>query len=282
MIAVLPVSVPRLASLDGNWLLVFGGRPAVRTTLRNLADQILPAWIATGEVGGFLSANAEPGQCGLAQIPLPVQSSHSELLLQTCAFDPRALQILRSALLAQIAHRYIAANRETAGEESNEERRVDQLARLLGTATLALHPYPDAPIDLATLPGADPGVEESDYDFYPTPVLRRPFDLILAAQQGRLRRCIVDFVATIDRLLIGKLAGRISPWVRLLELGGFEQPYDAPGMRSTAFGTVQIYDAHSVEIVIDRFDAAEGAWSVLVNLLAGFASEYSILSVEVN
>lgn len=282
MTELLPILVPQITSLKGDFLLFIRAKETIKAQFNPFFTQILQTWFAAGQAGGFLVPEAFPDQFYFAQSSYQTEFYQADLLLQTNGFDPRSIQILRSALLAFLARNFPPATCKTEDEGTEEVRVIEHLAHLLGTATLVLQRYPVTPVELIALPGADPVSDESDYYFYPAPILHKSFDLVLAPQYGRLRRCIVDFAMTVDNALLAELTAWIAPWKQLLELGGFEQPCDAPGMRLSVFGTVQIYDQRSAEIVIDRFDAAEGAWSILVNMLVTFALTHPIVSVEIN
>ena len=60
----------------------------------------------------------------------------------------------------------------------------------------------------------------------------------------------------------------IRPWSELLELGAFTPPVAEPDFGRSIARSVQIFDEATIEIVIDRFEANENAWSVLVSMLA--------------
>lgn len=282
MSRLLPISAPTLGALTGDWLLGIHGDSLARGHLRSLSSAILPSWIATGGRGGYLAAEAEPGEpCLVEQLGDAARFPEAELAFYARALDVSAFQILRSAMLAQAARHLLPPAEEVDGAD-DEEGRVARLSRAFPNAGLVVRSLPPAALELIILPGADPEVDDPELESYPPPRTRPAYQLVRAPQPGRLRRCIVEFAARVDRGLLGELSQFIAPWVQLLELGGFEQPTDAPGLRMAAFGTVQIYERCSAEIVVDRFDAAEGAWSVLLNLLATFALARPIVSVEVN
>ncbi len=284
MAELLPIRVPSVLALHGNFQLIVDGSPAVLAQLDCLVSVIRQVWLSVGQRGGYPVAASGPGQSVLsAHLTTSECSPKSGVFLRARSVDPRSLQILRSASLAQISRVLFPMDGRAVTAMVEDENVAEELARVLDNASFVLRPNPSVSVDYITLPGADPCDEElSDYDLYPIPVLNGLFDLILDPQLGRLRRCIVEFERAVNDKMLDHLSMFIRPWVQLLELGGFEQPWDAPGRRSSAFGTIQIYDAKSVEIVIDRFEAAEGAWSILVNLLTTYCCHCEILRMEIH
>jgi hypothetical protein len=278
MNALLPIEVPRLVPPDGRLLLDIRGDHDVQVALRSVACSVLPHWIRAGAAGGFGSAPQRPNGAALAS-PLDAFRQGASLALDVRALDARAFQILRSALLWHAARRLFAA----AGVvQVEEEQRAADLQRRFGAASIVVRVVDS--LDGAgsvQLPGADPASDESEVDLYPGAGNWRPFKLAMTPQPGRLRRCVVTFDQGLDALVLKAIASTIEPWVQLLELGGFEQPTSLPGTRTCSFGGVQIFDVDSAEIVVDRFDAAEGAWNVLANLLAGLAKSLPIVAVDV-
>ncbi|KAI5916445.1 hypothetical protein [Thauera sp. 2A1] len=243
---------------------------------------ILPYWVAAGKEGGYLAAAAEPGNACLIERPLPDELvNEADLAFFARALDLRAFQIVRSAVLAQAAGRLPPAAGGMDDRGGGAEW-PEPLLSLFGAASFVIRPLARGTEELVPLPGAEPDADVSEMDLYPSARLHASYNFVLAPQPGKLRRCIVTFAESVDRALLSQLAQFIFPWVRLLETGGFDQPTDTPGERSARFGTVQVYDQFSAEIVVDHFAAAEGAWSVLANLLATFALTHPIVSVEIN
>jgi hypothetical protein len=277
MITLLPIDVPRVAVLDGALTLGIRGEARVLAALRSVACAVLPAWVDLGASGGYAVGRIEVSRVALAA-PLNEFRQGADQLLQTRAVDPRAFQIVRSAMLWQAARRLL----ERDGVELvDEERRAAELQRLLGDASLVVYPAQTDAAQTMRLPGADPSGDESEVDLYPTPSESMPYKFVRDPQPGKLRRCVVTFSKDVDAPVVKALSDTIAPWVALLELGGFEQPTAFPGIRTCSFGGVQVYERDSAEIVVDRFDAAEGAWSVLANGLSAFALLHPIFSVEV-
>lgn len=250
--------------------------------LRGSLAALLPPWIETGARGGYATGRADLGDAAASLGPECAWQSGMEWAVQTTDFDVRALHILRSGMLHAIVRSRFPA------EDANDmlEGGAVESALLEETAGAVLGALPGGvdPSDLARLPGTRwPADQADEFEvvMYPPVTRRIPFALRLSDSGGTLRRCLVSLTGAADSPLIAELARFISPWVQLLELGGFEQPADVPGLSLPVFGGVQVFERRSVEIVVDRFDADEGAWSVLVNLLANFSLGQGIASVEI-
>lgn len=278
MTALLPIDVPRVAVLDGPLVLGIRGEARVQAALRSVACSVLPPWTEVGAWGGYATGRPEQSRVALAA-PLDAFRQGADQLLQVRAVDPRAFQIVRSAMLWHAARRLLDRD---GIEPVAEEHRATELQRRLGDASLFVYTVPAVAAQWVQLPGADPAREESEIDLYPVPSESTPYKLVMAPQPGRMRRCVVTFSTVVDAALVKALSDWIAPWVVLLEMGGFEQPTAFPGIRSCCFGGVQVYEPDSAEIVVDRFDAAEGGWSVLTNVLSRFALLHPIAFVEIN
>lgn len=282
MSLLLPICAPRIANLEGDWFLCIRGDPVLRSHLRTFVGRILPYWVAAGKKGGYLAAAAEPGEACLIERPLPKEFVHeADLVFFARALDLRAFQILRSAVLVQAAA-FLPPSIRGMNDLGNEAEWPEPILSLLGPASFVIRSLVKGADEFVPLPGAEPDADVSEMDFYPSARVHPTYDFVLAPQPGKLRRCIVTFSENADRALLDKLAQFISPWACLLEAGGFDQPTVTPGERSARFGTVQVYDQCSAEIVVDHFAAAEGAWSVLANILATFALMHPLVSVEIN
>lgn len=274
MSELLPVDVSPIGAFDGRCELVLTGEAPVQRALRTLAPEVLPAWLALGAAGGYATSDAP--RCTAAS-PIESFADGGVLMLDVRDLSPRAFQVLRSALLAQLARRVLD---RTGPSELEDDLRADALARAVGDARLEIRLCPQQDEALVRLPGADTAGGDAEFELYPAP--RAEIALHLAPQPGKVRRCVVRFAETVDSVLLDALRPRVASWAAMLEAGGFEQPTSAPGLRSSEFGTLQVFDATSAEIVVDHFVAAEGAWSVLANVLARFGAEHPVIDVEVH
>lgn len=285
-VALLPIGLPRVALLEGEWQLCLRAEALPARRLAAPVATVLPVWIEAARQGGYgMVDDVDEQDTGLIERPIGADADAQALLVfGVRALDPRAFQILRSALLAQLA-RWPVEAAEAEAEDDDEESSLHRLASQLGGARLILLPRGRIAADFTVLPGSDgesgrEGV--SEYDLYPAPPRYPPFALAWMQQQGTLRRCVVSFTTRVDAALLASLRTHLHSWAQLLALGGFEQPTRAAGRCLACFGGVQLFEEDSAEIVVDTFEAAEGAWNILAHLLVRFARVHPIVSVEIH
>lgn len=275
---VLPIDAFDAQSLRGEWRLAIDGPEPLQTTLRLYARPLLAPWIALCKQGGCTTGHGATGTSDMVLLSrLDDFASGADLVCNSHALDPRALHVLRSALLAQVAPHLIAGL-----DAMEDEQAVAALATTLQgcrfVAWQAEQPHPE----LQRLAGADPCDPDQEYEHYPDLHDAGLHRIVAIAESGKLRRCVVEFVDPVDAALLLTLRGWIGPWIDLLELGGFEQPCPLPGIGSSHFGAIQLFDAHAAEIVVDCYEADEGAWKILVNLLNEFARIHPLSCVELH
>jgi hypothetical protein len=278
----LPIDVPRVTALEGPWHLGLRAADPLLGRLRASLAALLPPWIEVGARGGYATGRVDLGDAVASLGPERAWQSGAAWPVQTADVDVRALHILRSGMLHTIVRGRFPA------EDANDllEPGAVESALREETADCGLGALPDGvdPSQLVRLPGTrwpPDHADEFELVMYPPVTRRTPFALRQSDSGGTLRRCLVSLANVADSLLIAELAGFISPWVQLLEGGCFEQPAELPGLSLPVFGGVQVFERRCVEIVVDRFDADEGAWSVLINLLANFSLRQGIASVEI-
>ena len=114
-----------------------------------------------------------------------------------------------------------------------------------------------------------PAVKDENEDLvYPVATPNPGFELIHEEiPASRTRRCLVEPRSSPDQSM-DTVTEWIRPWFELLELGAFTPPVAEPDFGQSIAGSVQIFDEATVEIVVDRFEASENAWNVLMNMLA--------------
>ncbi|MGZ8942690.1 MAG: hypothetical protein ACXW00_07990 [Methylobacter sp.] len=87
---------------------------------------------------------------------------------------------------------------------------------------------------------------------------------------GKFRRCLVELSTHIDTSSVDRMVSCVSPWFQLLESGAFSLPVGHAWETDCVAGAVTIFDAHSIEITINRFQASESAWHALVNMIDSY------------
>lgn len=272
---LLPIHAPRAVALHGELVLSLRSPAGLGRGLRGVAAEVMAPWLAVGAAGGFSSSYAHPGESTVGTVsPTRGLDAQGSVLLRVQAMDRRAFQVLRSALLCRASRRLLEAG---SADASREEEIADRLGLALSGASLRID---DGSAELQQLPGADPR-EVLPEDLF-APPLHEWACVVLEPQPGELRRCVIEFEQAVDAALLAELDRFLAPWSALLELGGFEQPFDAPGVRRCSSGAVQIYERFSAELVVDHFEASETAWNVLINMIACYSRQRSVASVEIN
>lgn len=279
---LLPIEVPETATLDGVWKLALVASPAALARLRGPLRALLPPWVQAGASGAYSAGRAPPGDASAAFLAVEPIESGVQWHVEARDFDVRALHVLRSGLLhAAVRSRFPDEDANDLLEEGAVEAALHQdlqdvrvVVRFTGAEAQPLQRLPGTrwPPDHA---------DEFEWVLYPGLLPLAPFTVTRSPPGDTLRRCIVSFEEAADRRLIAELTRFLEPWGRLLELGCFEQPTELPGASLCDFGGVQVFERHSAEIVVNRFEADEAAWNALVNLLASFSARHAIVAVEI-
>jgi hypothetical protein len=123
---------------------------------------------------------------------------------------------------------------------------------------------------------------ENEEVLYPEPSDTLSFTLDIDDQvASRMRRCMIEPRGGADDALAATIGDWIQCWATLLEAGAFALPRQDPEEAISVMGGVSLFDPWSIEIVVDRFDANEAAWHVLINVLDAFSrSRHPIEHVE--
>jgi hypothetical protein len=121
-------------------------------------------------------------------------------------------------------------------------------------------PWDEVPTPLPT--------DETEYDAYPAmsslirfQTIREPLD------DGKSRRAIVDLFTEVDKSQLQRLDVCLRPWFHLLEAGAFALPVGLPSETESIAGAVTLFDAQSIEVSINCFQASECAWNAFVNMV---------------
>jgi hypothetical protein len=278
----LPIDVPEAAALDGPWKLALVASPAALERLRAPLRALLPPWVQAGAWGAYSAGRAPPGDASAAITAVEPLESGVQWHVRTRDFDMRALHVLRSGLLHATVRSHFP---EEDANELLEEGAVEAaLGQHLQGVRLVVRVTGAESLPLQRLPGTrwpPDHADEFEGVLYPGLVPVAPFTVTRSLSGGSLRRCIVSFEGVADRRLTSELTRFVEPWGRLLESGCFEQPTELPGASLCDFAGVQVFERHSAEIVVNRFEADEAAWNALVNLLASFSARHPVMAVEI-
>ncbi|MEA3548057.1 MAG: hypothetical protein U9R66_10380, partial [Thermodesulfobacteriota bacterium] len=93
---------------------------------------------------------------------------------------------------------------------------------------------------------------------------------------SKARRCLVEMRNSVNALHVLGITDWIKSWYLLLEAGAFAMPVGLPEDTHSICGSVTIFDENTVEISMDRFQASENAWNVLVNMIDAYCSNTSL------
>jgi hypothetical protein len=203
-------------------------------------QRAVQAFVDVGQRGGFARQSSDPGQTSVAiTTPLGDRDHALYCKLEVKDITARAFQLLRH-MAAASRREGVEVLRVTVADYKGER---------------SLKPVPAAS-------------DENEDLVYPMAMLRPGFKVVheeIPASQ--MRRCLVETVSSPDSLL-GDVADWLKPWFELLELGAFIPPVAEPDFGQSVGGSAQIFDEATIEVVVDRFDASENAWNVLLNMLA--------------
>jgi len=112
------------------------------------------------------------------------------------------------------------------------------------------------------------------------PGQRAPLQFVLtvdATITSRMRRAVLTMERSQTAADVATVEAGIKPWADALQHGAFVLPSIDPEMAANVFGGVQLFEADSIEIVVDRFDGSEEAFGILVNLLDRFARDHAAI-----
>jgi hypothetical protein len=216
---------------------------------------VVDAILACGAAGGFCPPRIAPNNSWLGSTgPMLAAGSNIELPLEAYEVDPRFVRLLQATLLRR---------------PDLSDGAPDLFLRQL---------YPPRNEPLRHLPDCNADNEEI---LYPEASERPGFVVeVIDDTDSWMRHCMVELEEPCEPAIATALGDWIESWGCLLELGAFALPYDDPEEGHSIMGKVAQFDAWSIEIGVDRFDANFAAWSVLTNLLGTFsATRHRIASI---
>jgi len=208
-------------------------------------DWLIGVFAEAGGHGGFAVPSVSPSQSRLSLVSSSPSPPDSFLCkLGTNFVDQRAFQLLRNM----------------AGRLKRQNINVRRIAVIeLGSKA---HQLVEAP---------EPS-EENENDVYPE--ISSSVRLEVEGEESefsKARRCLVEMRNPIEASHVLGIADWIKPWYLILEAGAFAMPIGLPDETDSISGSVTIFDEITVEISVDRFQASECAWNVLVNLLDAYS-----------
>jgi hypothetical protein len=237
---------------DASYDVAFNISPPVDKTILEKLESQIKVFAEAGEHGGFVVPSESSDNSRL----VITSSDHSKanmisFKLLANFIDVRAFQLLRN-----IAGRFKLMNAHIRGITVTQLGQKDQ-------------PSIDLPVPS----------EENEEDIYPEASEFIGFDVVWEESDfGNARRCLVEMYNSVNSSHALSLAEWIEPWYRLLEAGAFAMPIGLPDETESTRGSVTIFDDITIEISIDRFQASESAWYVLVNLIYSFSKKSSAVA----
>lgn len=198
-----------------------------------------------GEHGGFAGSGVSPSQSQMFVAPGDsAVSGGFSCGLMANSIDIRAFQLLRN-MLARLGLQGIDVTRIVVRELGQKEHR---------------------PVDVP-----EPN-EQNEYDVYPG--ISSNMGLKVEGEDSdfsKSRRCLVETRSPIEADHVLGIGDWIRPWYLLLEAGAFAMPVGPPDETDSFSGSVTIFDEVTAEISVDRFQASETAWNVLINMLEAYS-----------
>ena len=216
---------------------------AISTSAVEHLKRALSAFAEAGQNGGFVKQGVLPGKSNVNVVYSPEPRDNTvSCRLKVAEITARAFQLLRHMAAALV----------------RENIRVSTIT--------------------VTGPGRDrsvrkvPAVRDDNEDLvYPTATPYTGFELIHEEiPASRMRSCLVETTLPPSAVVMEELKNWIRPWFELLQLGAFTPPVAESAFGQSLANTVQVFDEATAEIVVDRFEASENAWNVLINMLAAF------------
>ncbi len=214
------------------------------------------AFAAVGQRGGFAAPGIPPSDSSLSlRGDLRMTGVGLDGSFEYGRIDLRAFNVLRCVLAG------------TAGEAGTVSHLVIEGSAELRSPAANI-PEPNA---------------ESDEEAYPDASNRLDFGFSIDGScYSKMRRCLVEFARPLEPKEAGALVDWTKPWYEILEAGAFAIPIALPWSARSIRGGVTQFDEVTAEILVDRYEACEAAWNVLVNMLASFAhGGPRIISVQV-
>jgi hypothetical protein len=234
------VFVPDRRNLKGRFELAFDFARIEEMQCADTIDALLDPIALVAQRGAFRADSAKASVFRIADRAIrDLQLTYS---LDLDAVDPRFVELLRAAL---------AQNQAFLPER------------------LSLLPPPGDATPLRELAWPD---DDDPYMGTPVRISEPIFPVTIDATiTSRMRRAVVVMAGLQQARDVERLADWLAPLGELLEAGAFCLPSAAPGEAISTFGGVQIFEENSIEIIVDRFDANEAFFDVLVNCLDTYA-----------
>ena len=214
---------------------------AIPETVAFLSD-LVSAIAAAAINGAFRMAHLHGSQT-YASWPLTLASvpAQTKFELELTAVDLRFVECLRSACEAQ----ELSAQIESVA--------IDTVPPS-GDVVMIAHPN---------------GIEGRD--IYP-PLLRPRLNIDNQFDSSaRMHQIIIEMDRPVQASDIDAVAEFIAPWGKLLEAGAFCLPRLDPALAYSIMGPTKMFEADSVEILIDRFEADLEGMNALLNMIDSFA-----------
>jgi hypothetical protein len=227
------------------------------STEREWLGKIVGTFAEVGKRGGYSLPDTEPNQSRLTLL--------SELFTQTnfpmCKFEavrvtPRSFQLLRN-MAGRLKIYHVEVHRIL----------VHNLGQETGISEEAPEPR-----------------DSNEEEIYPAASSQIWFELQKdEIPTSRVRQCLVEFHEPPEARHVLEISHWIQPWFDLLEAGAFAMPVGLPEWTESIGGSVTQFDEMTIEIAIDRFEASESAWNVLINLLDVYnRSSFPVEKVIIN
>ena len=224
----------------------------IRITITHVANAIpetvaffsdLVSKIAAAAINGAFRMARLPETQSHATRPVSVAGGprHTVFELDLNAVDLRFIECLRSACEAQ----ELSAQIESVA--------IDTVPPS-GDVVMIAHPN---------------GIEGRD--IYP-PLLRPRLNIDNQFDSSaRMHQIIIEMDRPVQASDIDAVAEFIAPWGKLLEAGAFCLPRLDPALAYSIMGPTKMFEADSVEILIDRFEADLEGMNALLNMIDTFA-----------
>ncbi len=213
-----------------------------KLTERSLIE-ITDAFVRGGEFGGYPMAGMPPRNCRMLQLPRAAGMTGLGLTIQAEGVDPYAFQCLRN-MAARLRIEEIEVHRVTV-------RSLEAIA-----------------IETIVVPEPD---EDNEEEVYPIMSDLLGFETSWEElEPSWVRRCLIEHQNSLLSEQVLDIAKWIDPWYELLEEGAFAMPWESPEEADSLRGSISQFDDVTIEIAVDRFQASECAWNVLVNLIEGY------------
>ena len=213
---------------------------------------LIGVFAETGTHGGFGVPSSRPNESRLTLVSCDFTGGgRFSCRLDAKYVDLRAFQLLRN-LLARLAIEGVDVTSIVVEEGGQRDR-----------------PSVGAP---------EPN-DENEYDVYPE--VSSAIGLMVEVEDtdfSKSRRCLVEMRDAVEASQVLGMADWIKPWYLLLEAGAFAMPVGAPDETDSISGSVTLFDEVTIEVSVNRFQASECAWNVLVNMLDAYSNNYFSVS----